>query len=209
MKEKYYILRLWDYATPSFVSFDKVYVGTENEIRAAIASMKEYEETPSATVEAVEKYLSGDKTATHNIAYQEIPALEPCKFICSSVLTIGKKQWEHTNTWGCPYIMRCDSAEVKQIIVKYQRKYYRCHRTTFHNLRYESVMGRWSLMGDFYLGPCYLFDVSRRKGKPRTMNNLLYVVEEIYDTLEEAEDKILSEEHLDFKTFLDDIFGDG
>ena len=40
MNEKYYILNLWDYGTPAFVSFDKMYVGTEAEIRAAIDAMK-------------------------------------------------------------------------------------------------------------------------------------------------------------------------
>ena len=40
MNEKYYFLTLWDYGTPAFVSCDKMYVGTETEIRAAIEAMK-------------------------------------------------------------------------------------------------------------------------------------------------------------------------
>lgn len=65
---EYYILRLWDCATPSFCSFDKIYVGTEADIRKAIASMKRAG-VNEETVVAVSHYLSGDKTATHNIAY--------------------------------------------------------------------------------------------------------------------------------------------
>jgi hypothetical protein len=64
-------------------------------------------------------------------------------------------------------------------------------------------------MGDFYLGPAYLFDVKDEPGEGRTMNNLLYVAEEVYAKLEDAEDKLLSEEHLVFKGFCDDIFADG
>ena len=41
MDEKYYILSLWDYGTPAFVSCDKMYVGTEAEIRVAIEAMKQ------------------------------------------------------------------------------------------------------------------------------------------------------------------------
>jgi len=208
MTDNYYILRLWDHATPSFVSADKMYIGTESEIRTAIAAMKKADKNNKA-VEAVEKYLAGDKTATHNIAYNDVPALERCTLVCSSTLSLGKGQWEQINVWGFPYITRWDSAEVKQIIVKYKRKYYRCERTWFRNLRYESVMGRWEPLGDFYLGPGELFDVYRKKGEPRVVNNLLYVVEEIFDNLDDADNKILSEEHLDFKTFFDDIFGDG
>ena len=87
--------------------------------------------------------------------------------------------------------------------------YYRCVRAWFKNLCYESVSGKWTLMGDFYLGPAYLFDVKDEPGEGRTMNNLLYVAEEVYAKLEDAEDKLLSEEHLVFKGFCDDIFADG
>ena len=209
MNEKYYILNLWDYGTPAFVSFDKMYVGTEAEIRTAIEAMKKSPKGSEETVAAAERYLAGDKTATHNIAYNEIPVLEPCTRIASSTLSLGAYSWEHTNVWGFPYMMKCDSAEVKQIIVKYKRKYYRCVRAWFKNLCYESVSGKWTLMGDFYLGPSYLFDVKDEPGEGRTMNNLLYVAEEVYAKLEDAEDKLLSEEHLVFKGFCDDIFADG
>ena len=126
MADKYYILNLWDYGTPAFVSFDKMYIGTEAEIRTALQAMKEAEKGSDETVAAIERYLAGDKTATHNIAYNEIPVLEPCTRIASSTLSLGEYSWEHTNVWGFPYVMKCDSAEVKQLIVKYKRKYYRC-----------------------------------------------------------------------------------
>ena len=209
MADKYYILNLWDYGTPSFVSCDKMYVGTEAEIRVAIEAMKQSPKGSSETVAAAERYLAGDKTATHNIAYNQIPVLEPCSRIASSLLSLGSYAWEHTNVWGFPYMMKCDSAEIKQIIIKYKRKYYRCVRAWFKNLRYESVSGKWTLLGDFYLGPAYLFDVKDDPVEGRTMNNLLYVAEEIYAKLEDAEDKMLSEEYLIFKGFCDDIFADG
>jgi len=208
MHEKYYILNLWDYGTPAYCSYSKMYIGTEAEIRTAIEAMKK-EDKNSETVVAVERYLSGDKTSTHNIAYHEIPALEPCSLVASSSLSLGEYSWEHINVWGFPYIMKCDSAEVKQIIIKYKRRYYRCVRAWFNNLCYESVSGRWSPMGNFYLGPAYLFDVVKAPGKPRIMNNLLYVVETEYDDLQKTDDEILSIEHLNFKGFCDDIFADG
>ena len=209
MDEKYYVLNLWDYGTPAFVSFDKMYIGTEAEIRTALQAMKEAEKGSDETVAAIERYLAGDKTATHNIAYNEIPVLEPCTRIASSTLSLGEYSWEQINVWGFPYVMKCDSAEVKQLIVKYKRKYYRCVRAWFKNLCYESVSGKWNLMGDFYLGPAYLFDVVDKPGEGRTMSNLLYVVEKVYDKLDDADDEILSAEHLNFKGFCDDIFADG
>ena len=208
MTEKYYVLKLRDYAAPAFVSFDKMYVGTEMEIRTVIEAIKETVKN-SETIEAVERYFSGDKTATHNIISTDIPVLEPCSFVASSLLSLGEYSWEHSNIWGFPYFMKCDSAEIKQIIVKYKQKYYRCVRAWFKNLCYKSIEEKWDLLGDFILGPDYLFDVIDKTGEPRIMNNLLYVIEEVYSDLDEAEDKILSEESLVFDAICDDIFADG
>ena len=55
MAEKYYILNLWDYGTPAFVSFDKMYIGTEAEIRTALQAMKESEKGSDETVAAIEE----------------------------------------------------------------------------------------------------------------------------------------------------------
>ena len=209
MADKYYILNLWDYGTPAFVSCDKMYIGTEADMRVVLEQMKQSETRSEQTIEAIERYLAGDKIATHNIAYNEIPVIEPCTRIASSTLTLGAYSWEHINVWGHPYVMKCDSSEVMQILIKHKRKYYRCVRAWFRNLCYKSGSGRWSLLGDFYLGPAYLFDVKDNPGEGRTMNNLLYVVEKKYDKLDDVDDELLSEEHLDFKGFCDDIFADG
>ena len=88
MNEKYYVLNLWDYGTPVFVSFSKMYVGTEAEIRTAIDAMKKSPKGSEEAVTAAERYLAGDKTATHNIAYRDIPVLEPCTRIASSSLSL-------------------------------------------------------------------------------------------------------------------------
>lgn len=208
MTEPYYVLRLWDYATPSFCSCDKMYVGSEHEIRAAIAEMEKYDRE-SETVKAVKAYLQGDRKAAHNIAFREVPALEECALVHASELILGGKQWNHINTWGFPYVMRCDAAKVSQILVKYNELFYRCIRVWFENLCYESVTGKWNVLGTFFLGPSYMFEVSEEGNDLTKINNLLYVIEESYDNVEEALGKMHSEECLDFRAFCDDIFGDG
>lgn len=205
---EYYILRLWDCATPSFCSFDKIYVGTESDVRKAIASMKRAG-VNEETVAAVSHYLSGDKAATHNIAYKDIPALEKCQLIRTSELKIEATEWEHINVWGFPYKMKCDSAEISQILVRSNEKYYRCIRPTFTGLRYEAITGQWGPLGDFYLGPSYLFEVVGTSGKVKIMSHLLYTVEETYDSLQDVSEQAFDAEHLNFKPFCDDIFGDG
>ena len=209
MNEEYYVLRLWDSATPAFVSSDKMYIGTEDDIRALLEQIKQFEKYSEETLSAIARYIAGDKTTKHNIAYRDIPVLEHCDRIASSTLSLENYSWEHTNIWGFPYFMKCDFAEVKQIIVKYKRKYYRCIRAWFKNLCYESKSGIWILMGDFFFGPAYLFGVKEDLVEGRTLNNRLYVVEKVYDNLDDADDEFLSIEHLDFAGICNDIFGDG
>lgn len=60
VNEKYYVLNLWDYGTPAFVSFDKMYIGTEADIRDAMKSMKK-KNADSDTVRALECYYYWSK----------------------------------------------------------------------------------------------------------------------------------------------------
>lgn len=41
------------------------------------------------------------------------------------------------------------------------------------------------------------------------MSHLLYTVEETYDSLQDVSEQAFDVEHLNFKPFCDDIFGDG
>ena len=113
------------------------------------------------------------------------------------------------NLWGFPYKMKCDSAEISQILVRNNSKYYRCIRPTFTGLRYEAITGQWGPLGDFYLGPSYLFEVIGTSGKVKIMSHLLYTVEETYDSLQDVSEQVFDAGHLNFKPFCDDIFGDG
>ncbi len=75
MNEQYYALFLDDPATPSFCSFDKLYVGTKSELDIAIDAMKQ-DERYAATVAAYEAYWT-DPNAKHYVALREIPILTP------------------------------------------------------------------------------------------------------------------------------------
>lgn len=105
--------------------------------------------------------------------------------------------------------MKCDSAEISQILVRNNAKYYRCIRPTFTGLRYEAITGQWGPLGDFYLGSSYLFEVIGTSGKVKIMSHLLYTVEDTYNSLQDVSEQALDAGHLNFKPFCDDIFGDG
>ena len=207
MSEQYYLLRLWDPALPPFVSGDRMYIGSESDIQATMASI-EKRGVSQETLEAYKRYVSGDKTATHSIAYRTVPILEKVKVIRSSIMSIGEHKWEHINTWNYPYYVKCDSAEITRIIVKYKKKYLRCYKVIFKNLRCENVDGTWYKLDTFFIGNQFLVDVQHLTESDFTITTLLYEAETQHDTLEEADD-IDRSDNIDLKFFCDEIFGDG
>lgn len=208
MTDNYYALKLWDPATPGFCSFSKVYIGTEEELKTVVARMKKAEEYED-TQEAILDYFRGNHAATHNIAYQVIPVLEPVHYKSEMKTQVGETIKEHFNCWECPYMMKYDSGLIHQIVIKYDGKYHRCVRAWLKNLCYESTVGEWNMLSSKFWGHGFLLDITGNKEKDFTFNNLLYVVEESYDKLSDAIDSLGKTDLFNFKAIYDEVFADG
>ena len=206
MNEQYYALYLDDPATPSFCSFDKLYVGTRSELDNAVAVMKQ-DERYAAPVAAYEAYWT-DPSAKHNVAFREVPILTPVWRICSSELVLGEKEWEHINVWGFPYKMHFDCAKVQQLLIEHEKRIHRLIRATFTNLCYESVIGTWSPADHFWGHGC-LLDIQANADGSITLSSLLYMEQDQFENASEADDLMLDPDKVFFDRICDEIFGDG
>ena len=207
MNEQYYALFLDDPATPSFCSFDKLYVGTRTELDIAIAAMKQ-DGQYAATVAAYEAYWT-DPNTKHYVALREVPILTPVQRICSSELTLGEKEWEHINVWGFPYNMRFDRAEVKQLLIKHERKFHRLLRSKITNLCYGAVDGKWSPANGGFWGHGCLLDVQEESDGSFSLNSLLYMKQDQFERASDADDLMLDPDKIFFDRICDEIFADG
>lgn len=207
MSEQYYALFLDDPATPSFCSFDKLYVGTRSELDIVIAAMKQ-DERYTATVAAYEAYWT-DSDVKHYVAFREVPILTPVQRICSSELVLSEKEWDHINVWGFPYKMRFDRAEVKQLLIEHESKYHRLLRATFTNLCYENTIGKWAPVIDHFWGHGGLLDVQESPDGSFSLNSLLYMEQDRFEKASEADDLMLDPDKVFFDRICDEIFGDG
>ena len=122
MSKQYYVLKLFEPATPGFCSSDKIYIGTEDELRAVAIRMLETGDY-CESAKAIFEYFRGNKAATHNL-YREIPILEPVEYKSELTTQVGETVQEHLNCWQWPYVMRFDSGIIHQVIIKYEKKYY-------------------------------------------------------------------------------------
>ncbi len=149
-----------------------------------------------------DKIYIGTKEELKNLVSGE--NLESAEFICFEECNLTEHFWRYINIWGNSYEMKCDSAQVKQIIVKYEGKYLKCVKTSFKNLNVLSKEMEWKEVSSISES---VIDV-KKQGEDIVTSNLLYTVEEIYDNLDDAKTDICNNERISFMSFCDELFGD-
>lgn len=208
MDKRYYALRLNEPAAPAFCSFDRMYIGTLEEISMVMERLRMIPQYVDIT-NAWDAFLAGNKEATHNVAFSDIRLLQPVQLISSAKLTLSEKFWDHINVWGFPYRMKFSSAEVAEIVVKVERSYYRCIRAWLMDLCYKSFNNTWCPLTDGFWGNEFILDVSTDTAGHSILNNLLYEVEDSDEVLQNFDDLILDPDKLNFTPICEEIFADG
>lgn len=207
---RFYRLLLEDYSAASFTSFDKDYFGTLEDIDWLFKAIREDEDTAERfqdILSVYDQYLSGNTKVTHNVAYRDVPFLVPAKVLGTETSVLTNYFWEHVNTWGCIYKMKCDKAESRHIWFSCHGSYTRCIQTRFTNLLYESAAGSYVSHDGWMWG----FPHQLEYETPITESRL-YVVEKFFKNKAEAmADRINFIQNPDsqFGNVLDDLFGDG
>lgn len=203
----HYVIKLWEPAVPSFCSFDKLYVGSKQDILQAALNMERIN-PDDTTAKAIREYFDGNREATHNIAYHEIPVLKPVRILASSKITLPEMTWEHQNIWNCPYKMKFDSAEVSQIVIRYEGKYHRCIKAKITGFCYAGIYDEWISVDTIFGNDCVINAVSHPSGK-MIFENILYVQEEVSKGKESLMLKLNDPGKVIFKRICDEVFGDG
>jgi len=210
MSKQLYRLTLDDYSTPGFCSFSTDYIGTLEDIKAFIEALRSDERTAqsqSRLIEAWDNYEAGNHDVTYNAAYQENKLLAHVKCLGAASTELTDYEWEHLNTWGCPYYMQCSRAESTHIWVSYQGKYRRCVRVKFTNLQYKNTVGEYVDFG----GMCWGYPHMIEEDGKFTFHRM-YVIEKPFKNKEEAlldMENFQKSPDIEFKYVLNDIFGDG
>lgn len=210
MEDQYYCLHLDDYSMPAFTSFGKAYYGTMADMEAFIAALdghEKYHDRYAALIGAFREYEAGNHAVKHNVAYQDVPLLEPVKLLGTAKLRLDNYRWEHLNTWKWPYNMKCDVVETTHYWLSLDGVYCRAVKARFENLQYEDIGGGWHSLDDGFWGFPMII---KRDG--RYLYNSLIEEEKRFkrkkDALEDRAGFLLTRE-VDFTEFCNDIFGDG
>lgn len=209
MNKEYYILHLEEPALPGFVSGEKIYVGTEAELRNVATNM-ENKEQYLETAKSIHDYFNGNQSAKHSIAYNIQNVLIPINVEAECKTSFNQYQWTHYNIWGFPYEMKCDNTLIHQIVFKYENRFYRCVRAWLKNLQYKSVSGSVNYLKGGFWGNAVILDVATdSETEDFIFNNLLYVAEEKYDDISAATEDLGIDTKIELKRICDEIFADG
>ncbi len=203
-----YAISLNDHAAPSFCSFEKLYIGSLDEISLFIDRLEKTGHYLD-TVAAFRGFMKGDKEAEHPVAYHMTKLLIPVNLVCADERTLEARKWDHINTWGFPYHMRFDEARISQIIVDKQGTLIRLIRGWFKNLSYEDGAGGWIRPDDGFWGHPGMIDVQYNPDGSITLNNLLYVAEDSASDDKATFVAEFSKKPIVLDSICEEIFGDG
>ena len=159
-KPRYYRLELDDYSAAAFTSFGKYYYGTTEDFRCFfreltidMALKKQFGDL----ISRFQSFEEGQQNISHYIAYRKIPFLVPAHLLHKETVILENYEWEHTNTWGLPYYMRCDKVESEHLWFACDGEYCRTVKAVFSKLQYAGDVGQWKHVGTMLWGfPCIL-----------------------------------------------------
>ncbi len=209
--EEVYCLTLDDYATPSFCSVGKDYFGDLEQIASLInylESDKRHAENHAHLIQAFKEYTAGNTEIKHNVAYSDVPLLEPVSIYAEIKSTTGCNKMEHFNVWDCIYYMRFEKAESSHIWLRHKNRYVRCIKTKYYNLEYADIDADEEYKPIRY---CMGFPMQIVFEKD-TVSNTLYVTEKIFDNEKELLQDIENFRNAPdpvYTEIFNDIFGDG
>ena len=210
MSKQLYRLTLDDYSMPGFCSFSADYIGTLEDVKAFIESLRCDDETAknqSRLIEAWDSYEAGNHEVTYNAANQENKFLARVKRLDVTSTVVTDYEWEHLNTWDFPYHMKCSRAESMHIWVSYEGKYRRCVRVKFTSLQYKNTVDEYVDFGGMCWGYPHMIEEEGNVTYHR-----MYVIEKPFKNKEEAlldMENFKKSPDIEFKYVLNDIFGDG
>ncbi len=207
---KYYRLELDDYSAASFTSFGKYYYGTLEDLRGFFGELaldEDFKDRFKDLTSTFQAFEEGQQNLNHNVAFREVPFLVPVRLLHKEKITMENYEWEHTNTWGWPYYMRCEKVESEHLWFACGREYCRTTKAVFSKLQYTGTIGEWSNVGTMLWGfPCILV------GDSSGFRNRLAEPEKFFKTKTEAQrdwEMFANSPDPDYSEFCNDIFGDG
>ena len=213
-----YCIHLQDYATPSYYSGEKPYIGTKEEILNIISILEKkaegYPYGPHPTCKVARDFFNNQGDGMGSV-FGEAPhqIIYPVKILGEYTTETGVTDWDHLNVWDCVYKMHAKSIKTHAIYTqikgfKGETRNVRVIKAEFTGLGYTD---------EFSANKISIINCKNNWGHPGIMvktkdgvvTNTLYIIDMCFDDYANMYQDMIGIKTLDYKPVIDDIFGDG
>lgn len=208
ISDRYFEITLEHYATPSFCSFSKQYIGTLTMLDRFISSISHDVKEPSylsGIINGYQRYRSGYHDATAFVAQSEVRLIHPLTTIECQHQEAAPFFYEHTNVWGFPYFIRAERMKADIVYVRRGESYKRYVGASLEHPLYGTTKEDCTdKLNDRLWGhPGVL---SFENG---VLSSRIMFCDRLFESQPEMRQDILSPSPIDFTGFFEDVFGDG
>ncbi len=196
--DKYYLMTLFNPATPSFVTLDTNYFANKNQIIDFLQNIEDTE-----LKEKLEKWL---KTKDMDISYVYDEKL--LQELQDNVLQADYRhiatRFQHENTYGYYYYIKFDEIKGKLYYFQKDSKWHRAYIIRIEDLKYSSKPSDQEARN---------FSMTWGNGNivldGSSARNIMGYIDKEFSSQAEVTKDIQNPEEIDLRYFFDDIFADG
>ncbi len=203
---KLLLVKLKDYACPSFCTGTTAYIGTlDSIIEFAAAGMKSNREVPyfCKLNEAADKYRQGHHDVTLDIGFGEQQFAIELTTFAEAEYTDREQYIKFFNIHKCENLLFTEQISASVIYVRNADSYMRCVKASMKNLSIVDDKGGLVPIEDFWGHPEVLYhdgDFIRSR---------LYTMKKRFNSEAECRADLENPSPISFDSFLYDVFGDG
>lgn len=211
MKNKmatYYEFCLDDYAAPSCTSGNKFYYGTKEMFQKLLDNLDDG--ISIAEAEVFREFCNGNTKVENVAGFCKVRFAKRIKVLKEKKIdTYEKETYRYENPYGFYYDIRMDFTVNLVYLIKSGNKYVIAHYSLLKNPQFKNEFSDsgWSNI-DMLMGFPAMIRIGGEKDDYYLENNLL-MVEKVFDNQSDAEQYFDVMEKIDYKRFLQDVFGDG
>ena len=201
----YYGIRMDSMVMPEEDFAIKQFFGTLDQVTDLMAKIDKdslWREYYASSLDALERYQTGDVYASHYVGGDVEIFLKPVIEVCRSAFLLENPEWSYQDKWGCCLRARAAAVGIHQALLWDGNKFIRCARYGFEGLERAHSDKGWIPYDGASCGvPCMIDSNGTGEAYSR-----LFVVEETYDNLDAAKWDIQQGNKLNYEQISRELF---
>ena len=214
--EPLYMIKLWDYAVPSFITAYNHYIGSKEDMLSLADNYKRASQSDEDVIKLsnhICDYLNGYTSVKNPIVYGDEPVLEPLWLVGLQENHVMHGEYVHKNIYNCDYKMRFAQCLTEHYVVQKQdSSVYRVYmKFTFINLElYDVFSDTWERLRWSRLCNRDIFEADESDERSIVLSTIVGLEDVTFDSdsLDRLSVYLADVSNINYKLVFDEVFGD-